>query len=108
MANFETTIDNTQKVLATVSLTKADGTPVTVDGLLLTPTSGDATFSMVDSSGNPLPTAQVYIVSGPTVGDSTFDVTVQNAVRVSTATITAHVIEGVLSVSISFATPEPK
>jgi len=108
MANFQTQISNLQKVLATVNLTKPDGTPETVTGLTAQVDSGDGSFSMVDGSGNPLPVEAIYLVSGNGTGDTVYTVNVLNATQPVIATITLTVVEGALSVSITFSAPEPK
>ena len=108
MANFETQIDNTQKVLGSFALTKADGSAVGITGLTVSVLSGDGTFLMTDAAGNPLAVEQVYFVSGAGTGDTVYEVNVLNAVRATIATVTAHVVEGVLSVSVSFSAPELK
>lgn len=108
MPNFDVTLDNTQKVLSTFSLTKVSGEPVPITGLGVNILSGDGSFSMLDNAGNPLPLEQMYVVSGNGTGDTVYEVNVLNAVRQTIATITAHVVEGVLNVNVAFGSPEPK
>lgn len=108
MADFNVSCDDTQKVLGTCTLTKSNGENVPVDGLTLTQTSGDASFSMVGADGNPLPTNQVYLVSGATDGTSTWDVAIANGFQPATAQLILTVIAGQMSVSFSFNAPEPK
>jgi hypothetical protein len=108
MADFATQIDDTQKVLATCTLTKSNGEAVAVTGLTLTQTSGDASFSMVGNDGNALPVEQVFLVSGATDGISTWDVAIANDFQPATAQLILTVIAGAMSVSFLFGTPEPK
>ncbi len=110
MANFPVTIDDTQKVLAHVALTSSGGASIPVTGLSVTPIDGAASFSMVDTAGNPLPVEQVYFVSGSSDGDSNFALSVAYGDGSTTvlASVTVTVLAGAISLSITFDAPEPK
>ena len=108
MANFETSLTNLQRVTGTVVIADAQGGAVPVTGLTANQTSGDATISMTAKDGTQLPVEKFAVISGANAGDSTWDLAILTAVRTVQATVTAHVVDGTFSVSITFDAPEDK
>ena len=108
MAEFTTTINDTQRVPAVVTVTASNGVDLPVTGLTLTQTSGDASFSMTAKDGTQLPVNQVDLVSGVTDGVSSWDVAIACGELSFTASIVLTVIAGTASVAIAFGVAEAK
>lgn len=108
MADFGTTINDTERVKATVTVTTSLGVDAPVTAMTLTQTGGDASFSNLAKDGTPLLVNEVALISGPSDGVSTFAVDIVTDAGNTSATITLTVVAGLLMVSIAFDTPEPK
>ena len=109
MAQFETTINNTQKILATVVLTDPVGNDVPVQSLAISAT-GDGTFSKLANDGTDLPPNMFYCISGSTVSDTTYSVDAMWSLTLPpiNSLVIMHVTEGTPSATVNFGTPEPK
>lgn len=109
MADFNVTLTDLQKVLATVSLTKSNGDALAVTGLTATLISGDASVSNLDNQGNPLPVNLMYFVSGNTDGTSVFALSIDDEAGGNrVANVIMEVVAGEITVNITFGAPEPK
>lgn len=104
----ETNLTNMQRRAGTVIVTNPDGTNEPVTGLTINPVMGDATISMTAKDGTAYPVEKFAIISGSSAGDSVFEAVITTAARSYTGTITAHVANGQVTISIQFDEAEDK
>lgn len=103
------TITNTQKVRATISATKSDGSAASIQSIAWGVSSGDGTVQQVDNTSADL-------ISGATIGDTQIVANVTSdfgggVITVPfniTMTVSPVALPAGASISVAFGTPQPK